>query len=200
MFNILLRFVICVLIWFRKITRLVHLRLINVDQDCDWYSPWGVQTSIRRPSSGRGCCCYKQSKCCLSTTVQNSPTCFRLARNSSRISLTIYHRSWHMLHLSSRMSSSNILNVLLRTWKMYCCGGSRTELSTPISLRWHWITCLYQVCIHYYYHSVLNLTIPTATSIDVEHVFSKGRIVLSHVWNGLSVQSTRALLCLGAWS
>jgi len=30
MFNILLRFVICVLIWFRKITRLVHLRLISV--------------------------------------------------------------------------------------------------------------------------------------------------------------------------
>jgi len=28
MFNIFLRFVICVLIWFRKITRLVHLRLI----------------------------------------------------------------------------------------------------------------------------------------------------------------------------
>jgi len=30
MFNIFLRFVICVLIWFRKITRLVHLRLIIV--------------------------------------------------------------------------------------------------------------------------------------------------------------------------
>jgi len=29
MFNIFLRFVICVLIWFRKITRLVHLRLIS---------------------------------------------------------------------------------------------------------------------------------------------------------------------------
>jgi len=29
MFNIFLRFVICVLIWFRKITRLVHLRLIT---------------------------------------------------------------------------------------------------------------------------------------------------------------------------
>ena len=41
---------------------------------------------------------------------------------------------------------------------------------------------------------------PTATSVDVERVFSKGRLVLSHVRNGLSVQSTRALLCLGAWS
>jgi hypothetical protein len=34
----------------------------------------------------------------------------------------------------------------------------------------------------------------------VERVFSKGRLVLSHVRNGLSVQSTRALMCLGAWS
>ncbi len=44
------------------------------------------------------------------------------------------------------------------------------------------------------------LTIPSATSVDVERVFSKGRLLLSHVQNGLSVQSTRALLCLGAWN
>ena len=31
-------------------------------------------------------------------------------------------------------------------------------------------------------------------------MFSKGRILLSHVRNRLSVQSTRALMCLGAWS
>ena len=46
----------------------------------------------------------------------------------------------------------------------------------------------------------VDLTTPTATSVDVKRVFSKGRLVLSHVRNGLSVQSTRALLCLGAWS
>jgi len=34
----------------------------------------------------------------------------------------------------------------------------------------------------------------------VERVFSKGRIVLSHIRNRLSVQSTRALMCLGNWS
>ena len=45
------------------------------------------------------------------------------------------------------------------------------------------------------------LTVCTiATSIDVERVFSRGRLVLSHVRNRLSVDSTRALLCLGAWS
>ena len=39
-----------------------------------------------------------------------------------------------------------------------------------------------------------------ATSIDVERTFSQGRLLLSHIRNQLSVQSTRALLLLGVWS
>ena len=39
-----------------------------------------------------------------------------------------------------------------------------------------------------------------ATSVDVERIFSRGRLVLSHIRNRLSAQSTRALLCLGSWS
>ena len=39
-----------------------------------------------------------------------------------------------------------------------------------------------------------------ATSVDVEHTFSQGRLLLSHIHNRLSVQSTQALLCLGIWS
>ncbi|OBZ79948.1 putative AC transposase [Grifola frondosa] len=35
---------------------------------------------------------------------------------------------------------------------------------------------------------------------DVERMFSCGRLVLSHVRSRLSAQSTRALICLGAWS
>ena len=31
-------------------------------------------------------------------------------------------------------------------------------------------------------------------------MFSKGRILLSHLRSRLSVQSTRAVLCVGAWS
>jgi len=38
------------------------------------------------------------------------------------------------------------------------------------------------------------------TSVDIERVFSKGRLVLSHIRNRMSVQSTRAVMCLGAWS
>ena len=39
-----------------------------------------------------------------------------------------------------------------------------------------------------------------ATSIDVEHLFSRGRLLLSHVCNRLSAQTMRVLLCLGSWS
>lgn len=34
----------------------------------------------------------------------------------------------------------------------------------------------------------------------VERVFSQGRVILPYVRNRLSVQSTRALLCIGDWS
>ena len=38
------------------------------------------------------------------------------------------------------------------------------------------------------------------TSVDVEWLFSRGHLLLMHVRSGLSLQSTRALLCLGLWS
>ena len=34
----------------------------------------------------------------------------------------------------------------------------------------------------------------------MERVFSKGRLLLSHLRNRLESQTTRALLCLGEWS
>jgi hypothetical protein len=36
--------------------------------------------------------------------------------------------------------------------------------------------------------------------VDVERLFSRGRLILSHVRSRLNAQSTRALLCLGFWS
>ncbi|KIL55786.1 hypothetical protein M378DRAFT_90327, partial [Amanita muscaria Koide BX008] len=39
-----------------------------------------------------------------------------------------------------------------------------------------------------------------ATSVDVERLFSRGRLVLAHTCSHLSVLSTRSLLCLGSWS
>ena len=56
--------------------------------------------------------------------------------------------------------------------------------------------CILHSFSHYffYWHSLL------ATSINVERLFSCGRLLLSHVRSRLSVESTQALLCLGAWS
>jgi hypothetical protein len=39
-----------------------------------------------------------------------------------------------------------------------------------------------------------------ATSIDVEHLFSRGCLILPHMHNQLAVTSARALLCLYSWS
>lgn len=39
----------------------------------------------------------------------------------------------------------------------------------------------------------------TATSVDVERTFSRGRRLITHVRSRLSAQSTRAVLCLGDW-
>lgn len=38
-----------------------------------------------------------------------------------------------------------------------------------------------------------------ATSVDVERIFSKGRILLSHLCNGLEPSTVCSLLCLGEW-
>jgi hypothetical protein len=51
--------------------------------------------------------------------------------------------------------------------------------------------------LHFRYYALI---VSQATSIDVERVFSQGRLLLSHVRSRLSVHSTRALLCLGEWS
>ncbi|TFY50404.1 hypothetical protein EVJ58_g11062 [Rhodofomes roseus] len=47
--------------------------------------------------------------------------------------------------------------------------------------------------------AISYLTIPP-TSVAVERLFSKGRIFISHLRNGLSAASIRALLCLNNWS
>jgi hypothetical protein len=39
-----------------------------------------------------------------------------------------------------------------------------------------------------------------ATSVDVERVFSRGRLMLTHTRSRLSAETSRAILCLGTWS
>lgn len=50
-----------------------------------------------------------------------------------------------------------------------------------------------------YFSSVLK-HLSIATTVDVERVFSRARLILPYVRNSLGVQSTRASLCVGLWS
>lgn len=85
---------------------------------------------------------------------------------------------------------------------MYLPGGMSESIHTPACIGWHSIIYPYQVfqllisCSHF----LILHSPPSATSVDVERVFSRGRILLSHIRNRLTVQSTRALMCLGTWS
>ena len=47
---------------------------------------------------------------------------------------------------------------------------------------------------------MLLITLSLATTVDVERVFSHGRLILPHVRGRLAVQSTRASICVGTWS
>ena len=86
------------------------------------------------------------------------------------------------------------------TWRMVCAGGLTANTSTPGFLGWLWTIyqspVSYILCLQYISHWLLLL----ATSVDVERTFSQGRLLLSHVRSRLSVQSTRAVLCVGVWS
>ena|SRR5882757_6565581 len=65
---------------------------------------------------------------------------------------------------------------------------------------WPEITCLFLVCNLLLCLNWSYITFSQATTVDVERVFSQGRLLLPHVRNRLSVQSTRACMCVGAWS
>ena len=79
------------------------------------------------------------------------------------------------------------------------CGGMNISTCIPTFIIWPWTICqsLVSLIIKIL---VFLLKITLATSVHVERVFSQGRILLSHIRSRLSVQSTRALMCLGVWS
>ena len=80
-------------------------------------------------------------------------------------------------------------------------GGMSTALYIPAFQGWRLIIFLSQVHTSFFLLAFfLLLTSLLATSIDVERLFSHGWLLLSHVRSRLSVDSTQALLCLGAWS
>ena len=124
---------------------------------------------------------------------------------SLRISSTTFRHSgsvrtlWPLL-----MNSSFILAPRLRMYHTLFVGGMRGGWFILACIAWHLITHLFQVCsyslVSCFHCCFTNCQCTrTAASVEVKRLFSRGRMVLSQR-SRLSVQSTRALLCLGSWS
>jgi hypothetical protein len=76
--------------------------------------------------------------------------------------------------------------------KMQFNGGMRNARLIHAYTAWHSTISQFQVWLITYFCS--------ATSVDVECLFSHGCLILSHTCSRLSVSSTCTLLCLGSWS
>jgi hypothetical protein len=116
---------------------------------------------------------------------------------------TTYLRSQLQKLQSAAMNFRNTSAQTQNRLPTYFYGGLIIRLHIRASREWLLIICQYQV--RTYCQSNIGIltsyaNIYVATSTDVECVFSQGRLLLSHVCNSLSSQSTRALMCLGNWS
>jgi hypothetical protein len=98
------------------------------------------------------------------------------------------------------MSLHGISAQIQNKLQMHINGGLTTRQPTHIYPEWRLITYQSPVCVYNLFITLGAYIDFTATSTDVERVFSQGRLLLSHVRNRLSSQSIRALMCLGNWS
>ena len=83
---------------------------------------------------------------------------------------------------------------------MLSLGGGSVVRCTPAFWEWPWTTWAFQVGVFLSWIHFQCSLLTLATSVDVEWGFSRGRLLLTHVRSRLSLQATRALLCLGSWS
>ncbi|PIL28879.1 hypothetical protein GSI_08925 [Ganoderma sinense ZZ0214-1] len=97
-------------------------------------------------------------------------------------------------HLPSVKSTRKLASAAASEIERYLSTGT-VKVNNPLKW-WTDNAALYPNLSHM---ALDYLSIP-ATAVDVERVFSKGRLCLSHIRNRLSAQTTRALLCVGEWS
>ena len=123
-------------------------------------------------------------------------TALTMIRSRIRTPATTKKISWQ-----SWITTSN--HRALKVLKNLSSGGSIIEDLILAYHAWLGIFLQYQVSLSTSTAWGLNefiLTWSLASSVAVERVFSKGRLIISHIRNRLSAQSTRALMCLGYWS
>jgi hypothetical protein len=99
----------------------------------------------------------------------------------------------------TKNSSCTSARSLIKTLQTPFTGGWRSNRAILVSLAWQLISLPSLVSTVAFPTSGFLLHL-IGTSIDVERLFSRGRLVLSHTRGRLTATSTRALLCLGSWS
>ena len=122
---------------------------------------------------------------------------------SHGMSLTTFCHSDPPLNMSIMKNWPVTSKQTHRLSRMFSFGGKNILWSIRASCEWPSTISWFLVRPVSNFHSCsMNtlLMLLVATLVDVEHVFSHGHLVLSHIWSRLSVQSTWALICLGSWS
>lgn len=99
------------------------------------------------------------------------------------------------------MNSTSTSAPQLKEFQSPCFGGTKSATYICSCIIWHWITFQSQVSSQYSISPTFyELILLPATSVEVERLFSCGRLILSHTCSCFSVQSTHDLLCVGSWS
>jgi len=106
----------------------------------------------------------------------------------------------NQLHIYNKRLSSTLAQSLKRTSQTPFIGGSKRHRHILICHEWHLTSLWYLVSNSILVMFCYWLNISTGTSVDVEHLFSCGHLILLYTWNRLNVTLTQALLCLSSWS
>ena len=98
------------------------------------------------------------------------------------------------------MNSTAIWAQTLSMLRMPLLGGMGSVLFILVSIAWCWITLLSLVSHKFIYYIIIIISMITCYLSYIRWCRACLRLLLSHIRSRLSVQSTRALMCLGVWS
>ena len=136
------------------------------------------------------------------TTHRNIPSLMTLMTLTAQLT-----PGWTLIRLRLWLSLTDGLLLQQSRLMTQSSSGLAARIHTLDCIIWPSITCLYPVSSHKCGICLLDpvtnnciCIIQLATSVDVERVFSRGRLIINHLRSRLSGLSVRALMCLGEWS
>lgn len=107
---------------------------------------------------------------------------------------------WHLpscqiigLSLITKAQTTTSIQTL-STLHMHSCGGMSNVLHSLVSQEWLLTISAFLIRINDFIMAIFLNSCVTATSVDVEHLFSHGRLLLLHVHSCLSLQSIHVFI------